>query len=69
MAYLVFKEEYPMSTAFINQIPDTGKYYFQANVQSYKAPSRFVMGFLEDVHVIGSKEFMRYIQRVVQRNT
>jgi len=38
-------------------------------VQSYKAPGRFVMGFLEEVKVVGSKEFIRYIQRVVQRNT
>ncbi len=68
-AYLVFKEEYPMSAAFIKQIPDNGKYYFKANVQSYKAPGRFVMGFLEEVKVVGSKEFIRYIQRVVQRNT
>jgi proteasome accessory factor C len=68
-AYLVFKEEYPMSAAFIKQIPDTGKYYFKANVQSYKAAGRFVMGFLEEVQVLGSKEFIRYIQRVVQKNT
>lgn len=67
-AYLVFKEEYPMSAAFIKQIPDTGKYSFKANVQSYKAPGRFVLGFLEDVKVVGSKEFIRYIQRVMQKN-
>lgn len=67
-AYLVFKEEYPMSAAFIKQIPDTGKYSFKANVQSYKAPGRFVLGFLEEVKVVGSKEFIRYIQRVMQKN-
>ena len=68
-AYLVLKEEYPMSAAFIKLIPDTGKYYFKASVQSFKAPGRFVMGFLEEVKVVGSKEFIRYIQRVVQKNT
>ncbi len=68
-AHLLLKEEYPMSAAFIKQIPDTGKYYFKANVQSFKAPGRFVMGFLEEVQVVGSKEFVRYIQRVVQKNT
>lgn len=67
-AYLVLKEEYPMSTAFIRAIPDTGKYYFKANVQSYKAPGRFVLGFLEEVQVVGSKEFLRYIQRMVNKN-
>jgi hypothetical protein len=68
-AYLLLKEEYPMSAAFIQSIPDTGKYYFKANVQSFKAPGRFVMGFLEEIQVIGSKEFVQYIQRTVQKNT
>ena len=68
-AYLLLKEEYPMSAAFMKVIPDTGKYYFKANVQSFKAPGRFVMGFLEEVHVIGSKEFKGYIQRVISKNT
>jgi len=66
-AYLVLKEEYPMSTAFFKPIPDTGKYYFKANVQSFKAPGRFVLGFLEEVQVLGSKEFIRFIQKVVKK--
>ena len=68
-AYLVLKEEYPMSAAFIKPIPDTGKYYFKANVQSFQAPGRFVLGFLEEVDVVGSKEFIRFIQKVVKKNT
>ena len=67
-AYLLLKEEYPMSAAFIKSIPDTGKYYFKANVQSFKAPGRFVMGFLEEIQVIGSEEFKRYIQRLGSKN-
>jgi predicted DNA-binding transcriptional regulator YafY len=68
-AYLLLKEEYPMSTAFIKPIPDTGKYYFKANVQSFQAPGRFVLGFLEEVQVLGSKEFIKFIQKVVKKNT
>jgi len=68
-AYLLLKEEYPMSTAFIKPIPNTSKYYFKANVQSFKAPGRFVMGFLEDIQVLGSIEFKHYIKKVVQKNT
>ncbi len=67
-AYLLLKEEFPMSSAFIKPISDTGKYYFKASVQSFQAPGRFVMGFLEDVKVLGSKEFVRYVQRVVRKN-
>ena len=68
-AYLLLKEEYPMSAAFIKPIPETGKYYFKANVQSFKAPGRFVMGFLEEIQVIGSEEFKRYIQRLGSKST
>ncbi len=68
-AYLVLKEEYPMSTAFIKPISDTGKYYFKANVKSFQAPGRFVLGFLEEVDVLVSKEFIRFIQKVVKKNT
>jgi predicted DNA-binding transcriptional regulator YafY len=68
-AYLVLKEEYPMSAAFIKPIPEMGKYYFKANVQSFQAPGRFVLGFLEEVQVVGSKEFIRFIQKVVKKHT
>jgi predicted DNA-binding transcriptional regulator YafY len=67
-ASLVLKEEYPMSIPYINHIPETDRYYFMANVQSFLAPGRFVLGFLEDVKVVGSKDFIRYINRIVKNN-
>lgn len=67
-AYLLLKEEYPMSIPYIKHIPDTDEYHFTAKVQSFKAPGRFVMGFLEDVKVLGSKEFIHYINRIVKKN-
>lgn len=63
-AYLVLKEEYPMSAAFVKPLLDSGKYHFKSKVQSFLAPGRFVMGFSEEVQVIGSKEFVRYIQKM-----
>lgn len=63
-AYILLKEEYPMSAAFIKPIQETGKYHFKSKVQSFLAPGRFVMGFSEEVNVIGSKEFVRYIQKM-----
>ena len=63
-AYLVLNEEYPMSAGFIKPLPDSDKYYFKAKVQSYLAPGRFVLGFSEEVKVIGSKEFVRYVQKM-----
>jgi len=67
-AYLVLKDEYPMSAAFIKQQPETGKYLFKAKVQSYKAPGRFVMGFLEEVQVLGSNEFAVYLSKLKNTN-
>lgn len=64
----VLKEEYPMSIPYIKHIPDTDRYYFMAKVQSFQAPGRFVLGFLEDVKVVGSKDFIRYISRIVKKN-
>jgi hypothetical protein len=63
-AYILLKEEFPMSAAFIKPIQETGKYHFKSKVQSFLAPGRFVMGFSEDVNVIGSKEFVRYVQKL-----
>jgi len=67
-ASLVLKEEFPMSIPYVKHIPDTDRYYFMAKVQSFQAPGRFVLGFLEDVKVVGSKEFIRYIDRIVKKN-
>lgn len=65
---LVLKEEYPMSIPYVKHIPDTDLYYFIAKVQNFQTPSRFVLGFLEDVQVLGSKDFIRHINRIMKRN-
>jgi predicted DNA-binding transcriptional regulator YafY len=67
-ASLVLKEEYPMSIPYIKYILETDSYYFKANVQSFLAPGRFVLGFLEDVKIVGSKDFTRYINLIVKKN-
>ncbi len=53
-----------MSIVSIKHLPETNKYHFKANVQSFKAPGRFVMGFLEELQVLGSKEFVRYVSKI-----
>lgn len=67
-ACLVLKEEFPMSIPYVKQLPNTDRYSFMAKVQSFQAPGRFVLGLPEDVKVIGSKEFIRYIDRIVKKN-
>jgi predicted DNA-binding transcriptional regulator YafY len=68
-AYLLLKEEYPMSAGFITFIPDSDQYHFKAQVQNFKAPGRFAMGFLEEVDVVGSTEFIKYLQGLVQQHS
>lgn len=63
-AFLLLKEEFSKSIVFIKPIPDSDKFYFKTNVQSFKAPGRFVMGFKDDIKVIGSKEFIYFIQKL-----
>jgi predicted DNA-binding transcriptional regulator YafY len=67
-ASIVLKEEYPMSIPYIKHIPDTDSYQLAAKVQSFQAPGRFVLGFIEDVKVVGSVEFNRYINRIIKKN-
>jgi predicted DNA-binding transcriptional regulator YafY len=64
-ASIVLKEEYPMSIPYIKHIPDTNLYSFIAKVQSFQAPGRFVLGFLEDVKVVGSKEFKKHLNKTL----
>jgi proteasome accessory factor C len=61
-AYLFLKEEYPLCSPYIKPIPNSKEYYFKAHVQSYKAPGRFVMGFPEEIQVLGSEDFKSHLR-------
>jgi len=63
-ASLLLKEEYPMSLPYIKPIPNTNQYQFKAPVHSFKGPVRFVMGFLNEIEVLGSDKFMKYLKRL-----
>jgi predicted DNA-binding transcriptional regulator YafY len=60
-AFLFLKEEYPMCNAYIQEIPNTNQFNFKCKVQSYKAPSRFVNGFQNEIEVKGSNGFLKYL--------
>ena len=66
-AYLVLKEEYPMSIPYIEQIPSSDRYRLKVQVQSFLAPGRFVLGFREDIEVIGSPLFLKYLQTKLKK--
>jgi len=64
----MLNEEYPMSIPYITSIPGSKQYVFKSKVQSFLAPGRFVLGFLDDIKVIGSQQFIKYINGVVKKH-
>lgn len=59
-ACLFLRENNPMSIPYIQQ-ESPGVYVFHAQVQSFIAPAKFVLGMQQDVDVMGSEEFKRYL--------
>jgi proteasome accessory factor C len=64
-ASLVLREEYPMSIPYVKSSSDH-EYLFSAQVQSFQAPGRFVLGFYDEITVLGSKAFIRYMAKLAK---
>ena len=64
-ACLLLKEEYPMSRSYIKPVETENRFVFSARVQAYEGPARFVMGFIQDTHVVGSEEFKAYLRALI----
>jgi len=62
-AYLLMREEYPLSISGITPLENSKTYNFKAQVHSFEAPGRFVNGWDSEIKVIGSKEFLRFLKR------
>jgi predicted DNA-binding transcriptional regulator YafY len=62
-AYLILKDEYPLCKPFIQEMYGTGRFHFKAKVQSFLPPARFVKGLPQDVIVLGSKPFLKFLQK------
>lgn len=62
-ASLLLKEEYPMSRPFIKQLPGGNRYIFNAKVQAYEGPARFVKGFGDEVKVLGTPGFLAHLSK------
>ena len=62
-AYLLMREEYPLSIGGITPLEKSGRYRFQAVVHSFEAPGRFVNGWDNEIEVTGSREFIKFLKR------
>jgi predicted DNA-binding transcriptional regulator YafY len=66
-AYMLLKEEFPMAEAFVKSDRKSGKHRFRTSVNSYKAVSRFTLGLLDEIEVLGPKEFREHLRKIISR--
>lgn len=64
-AFLLMKEEYPMSATHIKE-SKSGDYRFNASVFDLRPAVRFVMGLLSEVEVLGGPEFKKELLKSMQ---
>ena len=62
-AYLILKEEYPLVYPYVKKEPNKKTYLLKCSVNNPKAITRFILGFPEDVVVIGSEEYIKFNNR------
>lgn len=62
-AYLILKEEYPLVHPYVKKEPNKETYLLKCSVNNPKAIKRFILGFPEDVQIVGSEEFINFINR------
>ncbi|NJM25248.1 MAG: WYL domain-containing protein, partial [Bacteroidia bacterium] len=64
-AYVLLREEYPLSLPYLEkEEDDNGKtYVFHGPVLNFKGVGRFVMGLADEVTVIGPVEFKNFVKQ------
>jgi predicted DNA-binding transcriptional regulator YafY len=62
-AYLILKEEYPLVQPYVKKESIKETYLLKCSVNNPKAITRFILGFPEDVVVIGSEEYIKFNNR------
>lgn len=63
-AYLLLREEFPLSIPFIEQVD--GGYRFHAPVSSFEGPSRFALGLIDEIEVIGPEALRHFIDEKIR---
>ena len=64
-AYVIMKEEYPLAIPHIKkQHTDTPSYILKMKVNDFKPITRFVIGLLNDIEVLGSDDFKAHLKEI-----
>ena len=67
-AYVILKEEYPMAIPFLKAEPKSNNtYLLNITVNDFKPITRFVIGLIDDVEVLGNLEFKAHLKHITEK--
>lgn len=66
-AYVILKEEYPMVIPFIKLDNKNKTYRLILEVNDPKPITRFVLGLLDEIKILGSEEFLTHLKNFVSQ--
>lgn len=66
-AFLLIREEYPLSIPFIEKQED--HYRFHAPVASFEGAGRFVLGLIDEIKVVGPVGFKDFLKRKLENSS
>jgi proteasome accessory factor C len=66
-AYVILKEEYPMVIPFIKSDHKNKTYRLVLEVNDPKPITRFVLGLLDEINILGSEEFLAHLKNFVSQ--
>jgi hypothetical protein len=64
-AYLLLREEYPLSIPFTERTDDG--YHFHGPVSNFDGIGRFVLGLMDEVRIKGPEVFKTFIEKKLQQ--
>lgn len=62
-AFVLLKEEYPKIEKHIKKLKFSEKYFLEVKVNNPKPITRFISGLKDDIEVLGSKSFIKHLNK------
>ena len=67
-AYVILKEEYPLAIPYLKpERKSKNTYLLNITVNDFKPITRFVIGLIDDVEVLGSIEFKAHLKTITEK--
>lgn len=66
-AFVILKEEYPLVLPFIRQTEKNKPYVLKCSINNPKPITRFILGLSNEVEIIGSKEYIDYFSKKINK--